>query len=100
MSFPAQINLIIVLLVASKGMAGVPGASFVVLLATLGSVGIPIEGVAFIAGIDRILDMARTVVNIIGNSLAAVAISKWEGKYNAVKGDEYIQNLNSIEEIA
>ncbi|WP_023625151.1 cation:dicarboxylate symporter family transporter [Clostridium tyrobutyricum] len=100
MSFPAQINLIIVLLVASKGMAGVPGASFVVLLATLGSVGIPIEGVAFNAGIDRILDMARTVVNIIGNSLAAVAISKWEGKYNAVKGDEYIQNLNSIEEIA
>ncbi|AGK99001.1 cation:dicarboxylate symporter family transporter [Clostridium pasteurianum] len=100
MSFPAQINLVIVLLVASKGMAGVPGASFVVLLATLGTVGIPMEGVAFIAGIDRVLDMARTVVNVVGNSLAAVAISKWEGKYNSVKGQEYIENVNSVGEIA
>lgn len=100
MSLPAQINLVLVLLVASKGMAGVPGASFVVLLATLGSVGIPMEGVAFIAGIDRVLDMARTVVNVVGNSLAAVAISKWEGKYNSVKGQEYVENINSIREIA
>jgi proton glutamate symport protein len=51
----------------------------VVLLATLGSVGIPVEGLAFIAGIDRILDMARTCVNIVGNSLAAIVISRWEG---------------------
>lgn len=103
MSLPAQINLVIVLLIASKGMAGVPGASFVVLLATLGSVGIPMEGVAFIAGIDRILDMARTVVNVMGNSLAAVAISKLEGKYNAIKGQEYLEvvtSLNSDEETA
>ena len=100
MSLPAQINLVIVLLVASKGMAGVPGASFVVLLATLGSVGIPMEGVAFIAGIDRVLDMARTVVNVVGNSLAAVAISKWEGKYNSVKGQEYVETVNSAREIA
>ncbi|WP_010237402.1 cation:dicarboxylate symporter family transporter [Clostridium arbusti] len=100
MSLPAQINLVIVLLVASKGMAGVPGASFVVLLATLGSVGIPMEGVAFIAGIDRILDMARTVVNIVGNSLAAVAISKWEGKYNHVKGQEYLETIDKMEKIA
>lgn len=93
----AQINLLLVLVITSKGMAGVPGASFVVLLATLGSVGIPVEGVAFIAGIDRILDMARTVVNVVGNSLAAIVISKWEGKYNVIKGKEY---LKSIEEAA
>jgi proton glutamate symport protein len=66
-------------MLTSKGIAGVPGVSFVVLLATLGSVGIPVEGLAFIAGIDRILDMARTAVNIVGNSLAAIVITKWEG---------------------
>ncbi|MGE7604878.1 cation:dicarboxylate symporter family transporter [Peribacillus sp. NPDC097675] len=77
-----QITLMLVLMITSKGIAGVPGVSFVVLLATLGSVGIPIEGLAFIAGIDRILDMGRTVVNVIGNSLAAIVISKWEGQFN------------------
>jgi proton glutamate symport protein len=79
MSISHQITLVLVLMVTSKGIAGVPGVSFVVLLATLGSVGIPVEGLAFIAGIDRILDMARTAVNIVGNSLAAIVISKWEG---------------------
>jgi proton glutamate symport protein len=88
-----QINLVFVLMVTSKGMAGVPGASFVVLLATVGSVGIPVEGVAFIAGIDRIVDMARTVVNVIGNSLAVVVISKWEGQYNSDKGKKYFKSI-------
>jgi len=90
-----QINLVLVLMVTSKGMAGVPGASFVVLLATVGSVGIPVEGVAFIAGIDRIVDMARTVVNVIGNSLAVVVISKWEGQYNVEEGKEYFQSIEN-----
>jgi proton glutamate symport protein len=79
MSIGHQITLVLVLMLTSKGIAGVPGVSFVVLLATLGSVGIPVEGLAFIAGIDRILDMARTAVNIVGNSLAAIVITKWEG---------------------
>ncbi|MBA9029215.1 MULTISPECIES: cation:dicarboxylate symporter family transporter [Bacillaceae] len=85
MSIADQISLMLVLMVTSKGIAGVPGVSFVVLLATLGTVGIPIEGLAFIAGIDRILDMGRTVVNVIGNSLAAIVISKWEGNFNPEK---------------
>ncbi|MFB5284904.1 cation:dicarboxylate symporter family transporter [Peribacillus sp. Hz7] len=76
-SLPAdQISLVLVLMVTSKGIAGVPGVSFVVLLATLGTVGIPVEGLAFISGVDRLLDMARTAVNVVGNSLAAVVISK------------------------
>jgi proton glutamate symport protein len=79
MSIWHQITLVLVLMLTSKGIAGVPGVSFVVLLATLGSVGIPVEGLAFIAGIDRILDMARTCVNIVGNSLATIVITKWEG---------------------
>ena len=92
----AQINLVIVLALTSKGMAGVAGASLVVLLATLGSVGIPLEGVAFVAGIDRILDMARTAVNVVGNSLAAVVMSKWEGKYNEVQGKEYLESIKRV----
>ncbi|MFB9757159.1 cation:dicarboxylate symporter family transporter [Ectobacillus funiculus] len=83
LSIGTQISLVLVLMVTSKGIAGVPGVSFVVLLATLGTVGIPVEGLAFIAGIDRLLDMARTAVNVVGNSLAAVVISKWEGQFNA-----------------
>ena len=85
LSITQQITLLLVLMVTSKGIAGVPGVSFVVLLATLGTVGIPPEGLAFIAGIDRILDMARTAVNVVGNSLAAVVMSKWEGQYDAEK---------------
>ena len=81
MGITEQISLMLVLMITSKGIAGVPGVSFVVLLATLGTVGLPIEGLAFIAGIDRILDMARTVVNVIGNSLASIVVSKWEGKF-------------------
>ncbi|EPH32493.1 Proton/glutamate symport protein [Acinetobacter guillouiae MSP4-18] len=84
-----QLVLVLTLMITSKGIAGVPGVSFVVLLATLGSVGIPLEGLAFIAGIDRILDMARTVLNVIGNALAVLVISKWEGKFDTEKQKSY-----------
>jgi proton glutamate symport protein len=80
-----QLMIVLVLIVTSKGIAAVPGASFVVLLATLNAVDLPVEGLAFIAGIDRILDMGRTAVNVVGNSLAAVVMSKWEGKFNPEK---------------
>ncbi|AWE05920.1 glutamate:protein symporter [Lysinibacillus sp. 2017] len=89
LSILQQITLMLVLMVTSKGIAGVPGVSFVVLLATLGSVGIPVEGLAFIAGIDRILDMARTVVNVVGNTLAALVMSKWEKRFDDKKFAEY-----------
>lgn len=89
LSITEQITLVLVLMVTSKGIAGVPGVSFVVLLATLGTVGIPLEGLAFIAGIDRLLDMARTVVNVVGNSLAAVVMSKWEGRFDSKQKDKY-----------
>lgn len=82
LSIGEQITLVLVLMVTSKGIAGVPGVSFVVLLATLGTVGIPLEGLAFIAGIDRILDMARTAVNVVGNTLAALVMAKWEKRFD------------------
>jgi proton glutamate symport protein len=95
MPISAQITLMLVLMVTSKGIAGVPGVSFVVLLATLGSVGIPLEGLAFIAGVDRLMDMMRTVVNVIGNSLAAVVISRWEGQFDDNKAKRYIQEVST-----
>ncbi len=87
-----QITLMLVLMVTSKGIAGVPGVSFVVLLATLGTVGIPLEGLAFIAGIDRILDMARTAVNVVGNTLAALVMAKWEKRFDNDKFADYLAN--------
>lgn len=87
-----QLTLILTLMITSKGIAGIPGVSFVVLLATLGSIGIPIEGIAFIAGVDRILDMARTVLNVIGNALAVLIISKWENQYDKNKGLNYLES--------
>jgi len=101
LSIMEQITLVLVLMVTSKGIAGVPGVSFVVLLATLGTVGIPLEGLAFIAGIDRLLDMARTVVNVVGNALATVVMSKWEGRFNPEGAKELpIEDKASLEKLA
>ena len=93
LSLGQQLLLVLTLMVTSKGIAGVPGVSFVVLLATLGSVGIPSEGLAFIAGLDRIMDMARTALNVIGNALAVLVIARWEGLYDAEKGERYWNSL-------
>lgn len=93
LSIGQEIILVFTLMITSKGIAGVPGVSFVVLLATLGSVGIPLQGLAFIAGVDRILDMARTALNVVGNALAAIIISKWEHNYDEKKAIEYEKSL-------
>lgn len=77
-----QISIVLVLMLTSKGIAGVPGVSFVVLAATLSSTGLPVEGLALIAGVDRFMDMGRTAVNVIGNSLAACVISRVEGQFD------------------
>ncbi|HCN57879.1 MAG TPA: glutamate:protein symporter [Exiguobacterium sp.] len=90
LSIGTQLTLVFVLMLTSKGMAAVPGVSFVVLLATLGTVGIPPEGLAFIAGIDRIMDMMRSVVNVTGNTLASLVIAKWEGVLDSDQLDEYM----------
>lgn len=94
LSLGQQITLVLTLMVTSKGIAGVPGVSFVVLLSTLGAVGIPLEGLAFILGIDRILDMARTAVNVVGNSLASLVMAKWENRLDKEKYDHYFENEN------
>lgn len=89
LSLMQEITLVLTLMVTSKGIAGVPGVSFVVLLATLGSVGIPLDGLMFIAGVDRIMDMARTALNVVGNALAVLVIAKWERQFDVKKSREY-----------
>ena len=74
-----QIGLVLVLLLTSKGAAGVAGAAFVVLAATLGSVGtIPVESVALILGVHRLMSEGLTPTNLIGNAVATIVVAKWE----------------------
>ena len=70
-----------------------PGVSIVVLLTTLGAMGLPAQGLALIIGVDRLLDMVRTCVNVIGNALSTVVISKWEHVYDKEKGKKYLESI-------
>ena len=76
-----QITMLLTLMLTSKGVAGVPRASLVILAGTLASYGLPLEGVTLILGVDELMDMARTMTNVIGNCLATVVIAKWEGQF-------------------
>ncbi len=81
MPLPSQILMMLTLMLTSKGVAGVPRAALVILAGTLASFGLPIEGVAVILGVDEILDMGRTTINVIGNCLATVVIARWEKEF-------------------
>jgi proton glutamate symport protein len=81
MPISQQIILVITLMLTSKGVAGVPRASLVILLGTAASFGLPLWPIYLILGIDELMDMARTSVNVIGNCLATVVIAKWEGEF-------------------
>jgi len=75
-----QLFMMLTLLITSKGIAGVPRASLVVLSGTLTAFGLPLEGVAVILGVDEVMDMARTMVNLVGNCLATAVVARWEGE--------------------
>jgi len=74
--------MMLTLMITSKGVAAVPRASLVILAGTLTTFGLPLEGVAIILGVDELMDMARTTVNLVGNCLATVVMAKWEGEYD------------------
>ncbi|HRH69419.1 MAG TPA: cation:dicarboxylase symporter family transporter [Flavobacteriales bacterium] len=78
--FGMQITMLLTLMLTSKGIAGVPRASLVVVAATLGMFGIPIEGIALILPIDHFCDMGRSATNVVGNAIATSVVSKWEGE--------------------
>jgi len=80
LSVATQVTMLLILMVTSKGMAGVPRASLVVIAATLNQFGIPEAGLLLIMGIDQFLDMGRSATNVIGNSIATSVVAKWEGQ--------------------
>jgi proton glutamate symport protein len=81
-----QLVLLLTLMLTSKGVAGVPRAALVILMGTVASFGLPAEPVFMILGIDALLDMLRTSVNVLGNCLATVVVAKWEGEFEPPEG--------------
>jgi proton glutamate symport protein len=82
LSLSQQLLMMFTLMVTSKGVAGVPRASLVILAGTLASFQLPLEAVAVLLGVDVLMDMARTTVNLVGNCLATVVLARWEGEYS------------------
>jgi proton glutamate symport protein len=89
-----QILLTLTMVITSKGVAAVPGMMFVTMLATLTSAGLPIEGLLLIAGVDRFMDMGRSALNVLGNTIAPLVIARWEGRYDQAKGAAYIAMMD------
>jgi aerobic C4-dicarboxylate transport protein len=93
LSLAQQLGIIGILLLTSKGAAGVTGSGFIVLAATLASVGtIPVASIALILGVDRFMSEARALTNLIGNGVATIVTSKWEG---ALDNDRMRQQLDN-----
>jgi Na+/H+-dicarboxylate symporter len=80
LTIASQLTMLLILMLTSKGMAGVPRASLVVIAATLNQFGIPEAGLLLILGIDTFLDMGRSATNAVGNSIASAVVAKWEGE--------------------
>jgi proton glutamate symport protein len=79
MNLGAQLVMMLTLMLTSKGVAGVPRAALVILGGTLKAFDLPMEGFAILLGVDAVLDMARTSVNVLGNCLASAVVARWEG---------------------
>jgi proton glutamate symport protein len=82
LTFSQQVIMMLTLMITSKGVAGVPRSSLVILSGTLVHFGLPLEGVAIILGVDELMDMGRTTINVIGNCLATVVMGRWEGEFS------------------
>ncbi|MGG9971540.1 dicarboxylate/amino acid:cation symporter [Ferruginibacter sp. SUN002] len=92
MTIGQQVIMGLTLMLTSKGVAGVPRASLVILLGTVASFGLPVWPVMAILGIDELMDMARTSVNVIGNTLASCVIARWEGEFDNEKAINFTAN--------
>src|SRR3954465_12721697 len=98
LSFAQQLGIIGVLLLTSKGAAGVTGSGFIVLAATLSSVGhIPVASIALILGVDRFMSEARALTNLVGNGVATVVVAKWEGALDEVRLHQHLSNETEAE---
>ena len=92
LSIQQQIIMMLTLMLTSKGVAGVPRASLVVLSGALQNFGLPLEAVALILGVDAVMDMARTSVNLLGNCLATCVVAKWEREF---RGDIWMEEQHA-----
>nr|MBA3466834.1 cation:dicarboxylase symporter family transporter [Gemmatimonadaceae bacterium] len=90
-----QLVMMLTLMLTSKGVAAVPRASLVILAGTLHTFGLPLEGIAIILGVDELMDMARTSVNLVGNCLATVVMAKWEGEFGPPQ-PEVLRELGAL----
>jgi len=97
LSFGTQLVMMVTLMLTSKGVAGVPRASLVILLGTATNFGLPVWPIFIILGIDELMDMARTAVNVIGNCLATAVIARWEGEFDEGKAKSYSESTESIQ---
>ena len=98
MTLMQQITLLGVLLLTSKGAAGITGSGFIVLAATLSAVGgVPVAGLALILGIDRFMSEARALTNLIGNGVATVVVAKWTGDLDKARLQRQLDNETDIE---
>jgi aerobic C4-dicarboxylate transport protein len=82
LTFAQQVSLFVVMLFTSKGAAGVTGGAFAALAATVIAAGLPVEGLALLLGVDRFMSLGRAVTNTIGNAVAAIVVSKWDGDFD------------------
>jgi aerobic C4-dicarboxylate transport protein len=92
-----QITMFILMLFTSKGAAGVTGGAFAALAATVVASGLPAEGLALLLGIDRFMSQGRSIVNTVGNAVAAVVVAKWEGEFDAKAWKSYREKLDAGE---
>ena len=90
MTFGQQLIMMLTLMLTSKGVAGVPRAALVVLTATLGQFNLPLEGAAILLGIDQVMDMGRTAVNVMGNCISTAVVARWEGVFNDEKMKAFV----------
>ncbi|HKB02079.1 MAG TPA: cation:dicarboxylase symporter family transporter [Gemmataceae bacterium] len=97
MTLEQQLVMMVTLMITSKGVAAVPRASLVILAGTLASFGLPLEAVAVILGVDELMDMARTTVNLIGNCLATCVMARWEGEFDDSATGEAVEKAPAPE---
>ena len=98
MTLTQQLTLLAVLLLTSKGAAGITGSGFIVLAATLSAVGhVPVAGLALILGIDRFMSEARALTNLVGNGVATLVVAKWTGDLDMDKLDHGLNNPSPAE---
>ncbi|MEO5568544.1 MAG: cation:dicarboxylase symporter family transporter, partial [Gemmatimonadaceae bacterium] len=97
LSIGQQLTLLAVLMVTSKGAAGVTGSGFIVLASTLAALGtVPVEGLALVLGVDRFMSEARAIVNLIGNGVATIVIAKSEGSFDETRRVLAVEEIRKL----